>query len=86
MAEEFHQYQQTKQPHHTSYNRAQKKTTTYDIGNPSPGLGQAQKCGEVKIVKQFPSLPFIIKLFTGEGLVTRGVFPPRKVLQMIYHM
>jgi hypothetical protein len=48
MAEEFHQYQQTKQPHHTSYNRAQKNPTTYDIGNPSPGLGQAQKCGDRK--------------------------------------
>ena len=25
-----------------------KKTTTYSIGNPGPGLGQAQKCGGVK--------------------------------------
>ena len=23
-----------------------KKTVTYDIGNPGPGLGQAQKCGK----------------------------------------
>jgi len=22
-----------------------KKTTTYDIGNPGPGLGQEEKCG-----------------------------------------
>jgi hypothetical protein len=26
------------------------KTTTYDIGNPGPGLGQVQKCGRVKPV------------------------------------
>jgi hypothetical protein len=25
-----------------------KKTMTYDIGNPGPGLGQVQKCGGVK--------------------------------------
>jgi hypothetical protein len=25
-----------------------KKTTTYDIGNPGPDLGQAQKCGGFK--------------------------------------
>jgi len=25
-----------------------KKTTTYDVGNPGPGLGQAQICGRVK--------------------------------------
>ena len=24
------------------------KTMTYDVGNPSHGLGQAQKCGGVK--------------------------------------
>ena len=24
-----------------------KNPTTYDIGNPGPGLGQAQKCGGV---------------------------------------
>ena len=29
---------------------AQKNTLTYDIGNPDPGLGQAQKCGGVKSV------------------------------------
>jgi len=23
---------------------------TYDIGNPGPGLGQAQKCGGVKLI------------------------------------
>jgi hypothetical protein len=34
----------------------QKKTTTYDIGNPSPGLGQEQKCGRVKPVNETPTL------------------------------
>jgi hypothetical protein len=27
-----------------------KKTMTYDVGNPGPGLKLAQKCGEVKLV------------------------------------
>ena len=27
-----------------------KKTTTYDVGNPGPGLVQAPKCGRVKLV------------------------------------
>jgi hypothetical protein len=27
-----------------------KKTMTYDVGNPGPGLELAQKCGEVKFV------------------------------------
>jgi hypothetical protein len=34
-------------PQHTEQN----KTTTYDIGNPSPGLAQVQKCGRVQPVK-----------------------------------
>ena len=33
-------------PQHTEQN----KTTTYDIGNPSPGLAQVQKCGRVQPV------------------------------------
>ena len=31
-----------------------KKNTTYDVGNPSPGLGQAQKCGGVKTDTEIP--------------------------------
>ena len=30
------------------------KTTTYDIGNPGPGLGQTQKCGRFKSVNPNP--------------------------------
>jgi hypothetical protein len=30
---------------------------TYDIGNPGLGLGQAQKCGRVKLVNGIPTLP-----------------------------
>jgi hypothetical protein len=49
---QLHQYQQNKQlllilaefTEHT------KKTTTYDVGNPDPGFGQAQKCGREKPV------------------------------------
>jgi hypothetical protein len=32
-----------------------KKTTTYDVGNPSPGLGKAQKSGRVKPVNEHPT-------------------------------
>jgi hypothetical protein len=31
---------------HNSSNK--QKTTTYDVGNPGPDLGHAQKCGRVK--------------------------------------
>jgi hypothetical protein len=34
----------------------QKKTTTYDVGNPVHDLGQVQKCGEVKAVNRIPIL------------------------------
>jgi len=29
---------------------------TYDVGNPGPGLGQAQNCGRVKPVKPYTPL------------------------------
>ena len=35
----------------------QEKTTTYDFGNPGPGLGQAQECGGVKLFNEIPILP-----------------------------
>jgi hypothetical protein len=34
-----------------------KKTTTYDVGNPDPVLGQAHKCDGVKPVKGISTLP-----------------------------
>ena len=34
-----------------------KKTTTYDVGSPGPGLGQAQKCGGVKSIYGITTLP-----------------------------
>ena len=34
-----------------------KETTTYDVGNPVPGFGQAQKCDRVKLVNGTPTLP-----------------------------
>jgi hypothetical protein len=37
-----------------------KKTTTYDVGNPGPGLGQAHKCGRVKSVNGIPTLLLLI--------------------------
>jgi hypothetical protein len=35
-----------------------KKPITYDVGNPGPGLGQAPKCSEVKLVNGIPTLLF----------------------------
>ena len=36
-----------------------KKTMTYDVGNPGPGLGQAQKCGRVKQNNGIPTIMII---------------------------
>jgi hypothetical protein len=49
--QQFHQYKQngkkdTFSPQITEH----KKTKTCDVGNPDPGLGQAQKCGGVKTI------------------------------------
>ena len=55
--QQFHQYKQYKQykqngkktifsPQITEH----KKTKTFDVGNPGPGLGQAQKCGGDKTI------------------------------------
>jgi hypothetical protein len=32
---------------------------TYDVGNPGPGLGQAQKCGRVKQNNGIPTIMII---------------------------
>ena len=32
-----------------------KETTTYDVGNLGPGLGQAHKCGGVKPANRIPN-------------------------------
>jgi hypothetical protein len=37
-----------------------KKHTTFDVGNPDPGLRQAQKCGRVKSVNEIPTLPYLM--------------------------
>ena len=44
--QQFYQYQQNKQPPHTSNQWTQKKRT-YNFGNPGPDLGQAQKSGRL---------------------------------------
>ena len=37
-----------KQNNHLSHQSIEhKEAKTYDVGNPGPGLGQAQKCGRV---------------------------------------
>ena len=45
--QQFHHYIQNRQPSLTSTHKKKerKKTTTYNIGNPGPGLGQAHNCG-----------------------------------------
>jgi hypothetical protein len=35
---------------------------TDDIGNPSPGLGQAQQCGGVKPINGISTLPSLLKI------------------------
>jgi hypothetical protein len=47
VGQQFHQYQQN-EPHSKSLNT--KKIMTYANGNPGLGLGQAQKCGGIKLV------------------------------------
>jgi hypothetical protein len=37
-----------------------KKITTYDVGNPGPGLGKGQKCGGVLPINGIPILPLLI--------------------------
>jgi hypothetical protein len=37
-----------------------KNSMTYANGNPGPGLGQAQKCGRVKLVNRIPTIPVLI--------------------------
>ena len=34
-----------------------KKTMTYDVVNPGPGLGQMQTCGGVKLINEIPNIP-----------------------------
>ena len=53
--QQFHQYLQNEQSSLTSTHKTQKKTVTYDVGNPGPGLGQAQKYGRNKLVNVIPT-------------------------------
>jgi hypothetical protein len=52
--QQFHQYQQNEQSLLTEY---KKSTTTYDVGNSGPALGQTQKWGGVKQVNEITILP-----------------------------
>jgi hypothetical protein len=57
---QFHQCQQNKQSLLILIKLAEhkKKTMIYDIGNPGPGLGQAQQSGGVNLVNVIPTLAF----------------------------
>ena len=58
---QFHQYQQNKQsPLILTELIEQKKTMTYDFGN--PGLGQAQKCVGVRSVNVLRTLSWQLDL------------------------
>ena len=54
--QQFHQHQQHDQPPLTSNNWTQ-NTTTYDIGNPGPVLGQAWNCDAIKLLMESHSYP-----------------------------
>lgn len=48
----------------TSNHVSQENTTKYNVGNQSPGLWQAQQCGECKTIKEIltpppPSLDYV---------------------------
>ena len=45
--------------------RGYKKTMTYDVGNLSPGSGQAPKCGGVKPVNGDPNPPLLKTYLSG---------------------
>jgi hypothetical protein len=49
------------------------KTTTYEVGNPGPGWGQAQKCGGVKPVNGIITLLLVV--FCRKYLRTGFFFP-----------
>jgi len=51
---QFYQYQQNQQSPLTQITKY-KQTTTYDVGNSSPALGQAHKCGWDKPFKGIPT-------------------------------
>ena len=55
---QLHQYQQNEQSPLilTEITEHKTNTMTYDVGNPSPVLGQAQECGRVKSVNGIPNL------------------------------
>jgi len=55
--QQFHQYQQNKQPPLTLTDNTKKVTTTYDVGNADPGLGRTEKC-DVKPVNGITTLLF----------------------------
>ena len=52
-----HQYQQNEQSPLILTHWTQNKTTTNDVGNPGPGLGQSQNYGRFKPVNDIPTLP-----------------------------
>ena len=58
VGQQFYQYRQNEQsPLIITELTEHKRSTTYDIGNSGPSLGQEQKCDRVKPVKGIPILP-----------------------------
>ena len=64
-----------------------RKNTTYNVGNPGPGLGQAQKCWRVE--RLMGSQPFPLDLDLQRQYINKGyiwislLYRSQKVLQVI---
>ena len=69
----FQQYQQNEESLLISNPWTKNKTTTYEVGNPGPGLGQAQQCGGVKPVNGIITLLLVV--FCRKYLRTGFFFP-----------
>jgi hypothetical protein len=57
-SKQFYQINKWSITSHLHSLNTKKKTMTYDVGNPGPGLGQTQKCGRVRPVNGIPTIPF----------------------------
>ena len=63
--QQFHQYQQNKQPHLTSISLTTIKIKTYNVGNPGTGLGQSQTLFvDISGIVDHHCLPFLFIIST----------------------
>jgi hypothetical protein len=50
-----------------------RETSTYEVRNPGPGLGQAQQYGRVKLVNEIPTL--VCKMYINVALLSMAHGP-----------